>query len=114
MWIVVVVSAIWVYFDAKNIGVRKELGSGFFNAGPGGWCAVTLLLWIIGFPAYLIKRGSYKVAVAALQSASLNTKPSIATEHDAIAGLEKLASLRDRGILTQAEFDEKKRQMLAI
>jgi hypothetical protein len=115
-WIVVVISAIWVYFDAKKIGVRKGLIPGFFNLGAGGWCAATLLIWIIGFPAYLIKRGDLKVAVAARATTAAESVPpspaSAATESEKIANLEKLASLRDRGVLTPAEFDQKKKELL--
>jgi len=56
---IIVGTAIWVYLDAtKNkIGKVKEAG-GMFNMSAGAWSVVTLLLWIIGFPAYLIKRGA--------------------------------------------------------
>ena len=58
--LIVIASAIFVYFDAKRIGVRKGLISGFLDMGVGAWTAVTLLLWIIGFPAYLIMRGDLR------------------------------------------------------
>jgi hypothetical protein len=49
--LVVVGSAIWVYLDATN----HKIGGDF---PAGAWAAFVLLLWIIGFPAYLIKRGA--------------------------------------------------------
>lgn len=56
---VVVASAIWVYLDATKNKIGKVPGAGgMFNMSAGAWATVTLLLWIIGFPAYLIKRGS--------------------------------------------------------
>lgn len=56
---VVVASAIWVYLDATKNKVGKVPGAGgMFNMSAGAWATVTLLLWIIGFPAYLIKRNS--------------------------------------------------------
>jgi len=113
MWIIVIGSAIWVYIDAKQIGVRKGLISGMFNIGAGAWCAATLLLWIVVFPAYLIKRGALKAAVAAQAGHGAAPVASVAAQGDAIDGLEKLANLRDRGVLTEAEFDQKKRQLLA-
>ncbi len=64
MWIVIIVSAIWVYYDAKTIGVRKGLITGLGNMGPMGWAVVTVGLWIVGFPMYLIKRQQFKAAVA--------------------------------------------------
>lgn len=51
---VVSASAIWVCLDAtKKIG-KIEAAGGMFNVSAGAWAAVTLFLWIIGFPAYLI------------------------------------------------------------
>jgi hypothetical protein len=113
IWAIVIASAIWVYFDAKNIGVRKNLVSGFWDLGPGGWSAVTLLLWIVGFPCYFIKRGSLKAAAAAETADAPSVDNSAATESDAIDRLEKLAGLRDRGVLTGAEFEQKKQELLA-
>jgi len=113
MWIIVIVSAIWVYVDAKSIGVRKGLIGGMFNIGPGAWCAATLLLWIVVFPAYLFKRGALKAAVSAEAGAGRSPEPTVFGQVNAIEGLEKLASLRDRGVLTDAEFDQKKRELLA-
>lgn len=56
----VVGSSIWVYFDAKSIGVKKGQITGLANMGPAGWFWVTLLLWIVGFPAWLAMRGKFK------------------------------------------------------
>ena len=53
-------TSIWVLFDAKSIGVRKGQIEGIANMGPWGWFFVCLLLWIIGFPVYLAKRGEFK------------------------------------------------------
>ena len=56
---IAVVSAIWVYLDATKNKIGKIQGKkGIFNMSAGAWGTVTLLLWIIGFPAYLIKRKS--------------------------------------------------------
>ncbi len=55
--VVVTISAVWVYLDATKNGIGKRTdGSGFFNLSAGGWATVTLLLWIVGFPCYLVKR----------------------------------------------------------
>ena len=113
VWIIVIASAAWVYVDAKMIGVRKGLISGMFDIGAGAWCAATLLLWIVVFPAYLIKRGALKAAVAAQAGASAGQGTAPAAHGDAIESLEKLANLRDRGVLTTTEFDQKKAQLLA-
>lgn len=64
MWvtILIVVSALWVAFDAYRLGVKR--GSGFSDMGPVGWCFACLLLWIVAFPMYLVKRPKYKLRLA--------------------------------------------------
>lgn len=56
----VIISSIWVYFDAKSIGVKKGLVAGLADMGPGSWAAGCLVLWIVFFPFYLVKRGEFK------------------------------------------------------
>ena len=60
VWIMVIVTSIWVLVDAKTIGVKKGQITGVANMGPFGWFIVCLLLWIVGFPFYLAKRGEFK------------------------------------------------------
>ena len=56
---VVAASAVWVYLDATKHKIGKiSGGKGLFNMSAGAWGIVTLLLWIIGFPSYLLKRKS--------------------------------------------------------
>ena len=58
----VLLSALWVYADAKRIGARKGLVPGLGDVGPGGWFLATLFLWIVAFPLYLSKRGQIRAA----------------------------------------------------
>lgn len=60
MWIVVIVTSIWVYFDAKKIGIKRGQIKGVANMGPVAWLIICLGLWIIAFPVYLIKRPQFK------------------------------------------------------
>ena len=62
MLLVVIGTSIWVFFDARAIGVKKGQVSGFADMGPTSWFFATLLLWIIGFPLYLANRGTFKAA----------------------------------------------------
>lgn len=55
-----IASSIWVLVDAKTIGVKKGQLKGMVDLGPWGWFWVCLLLWIVGFPVYLAKRGELK------------------------------------------------------
>ncbi len=56
----IVGTSIWIFFDAKNIGVKKGQVKGMADLGPGGWLIGSLLLWIIVFPMYLLKRAEFK------------------------------------------------------
>ncbi|WP_422149049.1 double zinc ribbon domain-containing protein [Methanoregula sp.] len=64
--IIVIISAIAVYYDAKAIGAGGQSQNGSMNNeestfstytwSPLSWGLIVLLLWIIGLPLYLIKR----------------------------------------------------------
>jgi predicted PhzF superfamily epimerase YddE/YHI9 len=56
------------------------------------------------------QEGTQAIAPAAQASAA----PSSGGESDYIAELEKLADLRDRGIITSEEFEAKKKQLLGL
>jgi hypothetical protein len=118
MWLIVLGSAIWVLIDAKTIGVKKGLVTGMGNIGPWAWFFVTLLLWIVAFPMYLYYRGQFKLAVAAttvppssVVSGSAGFNPP---GGKAIEELEKLAALKEKGFITDSEFDAKKKQLLGL
>jgi len=128
VWLVVIGTAIWVYFDANAIGVRKGLITGLGNMGPGGWAAATLLFWIIGFPLYLAKRGQLKQAVANSEPPPLpeSSWPASRAEippplprttgksspDEMLDRLERLVRLRDSGALTLEEFQRKKAELI--
>lgn len=52
--------AVWVYLDATKNKIGKTSVGGVFNMSASAWGTVSLLIWIIAFPAYLIKRNSLK------------------------------------------------------
>lgn len=68
VWLVVFLTSLGVYFDAKRIGARKGLVQGLGDLAPGGWFVCCLLLWIFAFPLYLAKRGAIKAAAMASMS----------------------------------------------
>lgn len=48
---------IFVYYDATKNKIGKiSSEKGFLNMKAGWWAVFTMLLWIVGFPLYLIKR----------------------------------------------------------
>ncbi len=58
--LIIVVTSLWVFFDARSIGVKKGQIKGLANVGPVGWFFACLGLWVIAFPMYLFKRGEFK------------------------------------------------------
>jgi hypothetical protein len=60
LWVVVIGTSIWVAIDASSLGARRgALGGGPFDMGVAAWFLVCLLMWVIGFPAYLATRSRY-------------------------------------------------------
>ena len=72
--------------------------------GPWAWFIVCLFLWIVGFPFYLAKRGEFK---------RVNSGQSNSVSDDSLSQIEKLAEMKEKGILTAEEFDGKKRELLS-
>jgi hypothetical protein len=99
-------TSVWVLVDARTIGVEKGRIKGFFNMGPTGWFFSCLLCWIVAFPAYLVKRPEYmRVAASGRESV-------LRHEVDLMAELGTAADLYSQGILTEEEFQAKKKQLV--
>jgi len=65
-YVLIAASGLWVYLDATSHKIGKPpSGRGLFNMSAGGWAVACLLLWIIAFPAYLIKRKALIAKAAA-------------------------------------------------
>lgn len=109
MWLIVLGSAIWVLIDAKKIGVRKDVITGIGNIGPWAWFFCCLLLWIVAFPLYLFKRGDFKKALQGDQPVAASSNQY---QKSSLADLEKLAELKEKGIISDAEFQAKKQEIL--
>ncbi|MDD2709716.1 MAG: hypothetical protein PHV34_17145 [Verrucomicrobiae bacterium] len=127
IFLVVLGTSIWVYIDARNIGVKKGQLKGVADMGPIGWLAVCLGLWIVGFPYYLLVRSQYKklnpprpaiqpLAVGSHVATDANSSPlppvSLAPDFD--DQLRKLAKLKEEGIVTEKEFIQEKKRILGL
>ncbi|KJR97184.1 MAG: hypothetical protein VR65_24860 [Desulfobulbaceae bacterium BRH_c16a] len=89
---IILLSSIWVYFDAKKIGARKGLLPGFFNLGPVMWLLACLLLWIIGFPSYLVMR-SRIIEAAAQESGESNRIVSTGVKQSGLNTFAKIVAI---------------------
>lgn len=61
-FIIVVITALWVYVDAKNSGAGKGFNKEQWSTetwSPLSWSLLVLFLWIVGMPLYLIKRSTF-------------------------------------------------------
>ena len=109
VWIVLIFLIVWV---ALSIFRSHDL-SGW---GKAGWLALVILLPFIGVFAYLIVRGSRMAREQAEVPYSPQNEAYRAYDRFESRGsadeLSKLADLRDRGVITDAEFQKGKTQLL--
>ncbi|MBP7287001.1 MAG: SHOCT domain-containing protein [Nannocystaceae bacterium] len=62
MSLIVLASAAWMAVDAAQLGYDKRDVRGLAAMSPAGWFICGLLLWIVAFPLYLVKRGELREA----------------------------------------------------
>jgi hypothetical protein len=111
VWIVLIVLVIWVIL---NILRRHDLNAW----AKVGWLILVIVLPFIGVFTYLIVRGAHlageQVATAnAPQDEGFRRYERFETQgKDSADELAKLADLRDRGVITDAEFQKRKTQLL--
>ncbi len=109
LWIFLLVRIILDIFRSDDLG----------GWGKALWVIFIIVLPFIGVLVYLIARGSgmQKRDVRDARAADEATRSYIqsvaATTPSTAEELSKLASLRDQGVLTQAEFDAQKAKLLA-
>ena len=74
----------------------------------------TYLGWLIPIAFYLLHKKTVRSAVEdCLQRVKVELdRPTYSNEDLSLGALEKLASLREKGIVTEAEFQAKKKQIL--
>ena len=58
--LLVLTMSLWVFSDARRIGVLKGQLKGLADLGAGGWFVVCLFLSIVAFPVYLMVRPRLK------------------------------------------------------
>jgi hypothetical protein len=108
IWITAVIMVIFDIFRSRDL-------SGWAKAG---WFILVLILPLIGVIAYLLARGA-NMAVhrqqdieAQDQAMRAYVQSAAGGEQTAASELEKLANLRDRGVLTDEEFAQQKARIL--
>lgn len=104
LYFVVIISSIWVFFDRRSIKVEKSHLKGFWGMGAFSWFISCLLLWIVAFPMYLIKRGHLKNLAGNTQKASDSNK---------LENLQKLGELKEKGVISDEEFEKEKAKLIS-
>jgi Short C-terminal domain len=115
IWGVVIGTSIWVFTDAKArilTGERLEP-----IESPAGWAWGCILLWIVFFPWYLMRKSNSNVTTKptltriveqVTSPLSVNTQmpASIADE------LLKFNELKEKGVISQEDFEAQRQRLL--
>ena len=117
-WFTMVFMWIWIWISIIADIFRSDDLSGW---GKALWCIFTVFLPFLGVFVYLIARGKHMAennrrTYKAAQDAQADYIRSVAAPSSATGSaeeLERLAKLRDSGVLSQAEFDQAKAKTLA-
>ncbi|MFW6016663.1 MAG: hypothetical protein ACOCRK_09515 [bacterium] len=56
IYLIMILSSLWVLYDAKKIGLKKGQVKGFLDIGYIGWFLACLFGWLLAFPLYLFNR----------------------------------------------------------
>jgi type VI protein secretion system component VasK len=111
LWVIWIWILIWIFMDIFR---SRDLSGG----AKALWILFVLFLPMIGVLVYLIARGG-KMHQHAVQDAQAQDEAARAYIRDAAGPessadqLAKLADLRNRGVITQEEFDREKAKVLA-
>jgi hypothetical protein len=111
LWILWIFLLIRIFIDI----FRSDDMGGWAKAG---WSIFVIILPFLGVLVYLIARGSgmakrdQQQAVAADQAARSYIQSAAGTSTSVAEEVNKLAALRDQGVLTEQEFETQKAKVL--
>ena len=115
VWIIVITTWIWMLIDAGGNGFGKEkFEDGTTSPGIFMLAIAGLMLWIVVFPMYLFYyRPKLQRAVASRKrSERIAAAKKEKDTRSYLDELEKLGNLRDKGVLTNIEFETKKAEVM--
>jgi len=108
----VVVSSFWVKRDSALNRVPIDSKPYSTNNGAWAWFGSCVLLWIVAFPYYFYRRSV--VLRERRQTAAPPIAPAAASMPDVEQELRKLARLKQEGLISDADYDVKKKQLLGV
>jgi len=117
-WAIFFGTSIWAGVDASKIELKKYKVGG--PTGPAVTIIGCLLLWIVVFPWYLVNKGKIARGEAPLKEEyagqGIGAQPApvnAQSQGDSLAQLEKLAQLKEKGVLSDEEFQAQKAKLLS-
>jgi hypothetical protein len=110
-------TSLWVYFDARWIGVYRtgephKVFQLSLDMEPVDWLISCLLLWVVAFPAYLLKRPGFIKQFP--KSRARSTPPPVEPVEYFYEQLRNLSKLRQEGHITEKEFSLKRKEVLGL
>lgn len=115
--LIIIGTAIWAAVDANNLEFKKYKLNGV--TGPVVALIGCLLLHVVAFPWHLVNRGKVLRGEAVLKDGEIAKKSNAApassqsaVQEDPLKKLEKLAELRDKGVISEEEFLSQKASIL--
>lgn len=108
LWLMILFRVIWDIFRSHDLG----------GLGKAGWLFFILVLPFLGVFVYVVARGGSMherdVRIGQAQDQALRSWVQAGAAHVSTADeLTKLADLRSKGAITEAEFDRAKTKILA-
>jgi hypothetical protein len=106
--IIVLGTTIWLTYDASTNKISITQKPYSINNGALAWCLSAILLWIATFPYYLVRRSQVlRERRGGMTSAS-------APVQDIGSQLSTLARLKEQGLISESDYEQKKKQLLGI
>ena len=110
-------TSLWVYFDAKWIGIYRtgeprRILQLSLDMEPVDWLISCMLLWVVAFPAYLVKRPGFIKRFHRARSSL--APPRVEPVEYFYEELRDLSKLRQQGRITDKECNLKRKEVLGL
>ena len=119
--VISLLTSIWVAIDAKKNQITTYDEPYSINTGALAWFFCCLIIWIVAFPYYLVRRNKLlslrraPVSQATLGNAAIPAfSKTQADSPDYEQQLRQLAKLKDDGIISATDFEQKKKAILGL
>jgi hypothetical protein len=106
---IVIVTSIWVAYDSRVHRVSINNKPYSLDNGALAWFIFCVLLWIVTFPYYFVKRSK-----TLKQKQNEHEKIASGMSPDAIEKLRKYKRMFDDGIIPKEYFEAKKKKLMGL